>query len=131
MNESNFKINMSYYAKVLSNIPIEFEDGISDIPDLVTFMEMEKIGRVEQLNILNRWNTNDPTQSLRAEIGVDEQNEVMYLDLHEKYHGPHGLIAGMTGSGKSEFIITFILSMCLNFSPEEVSFVLIDYKGVA
>ena len=35
----------------------------------------------------------------------------------------------MTGSGKSEFIITYILSMCLNFSPEEVSFVLIDYKG--
>ena len=129
MNESNFKINMSYYAKVLSNIPIEFEDGISDIPDLVTFMEMEKIGRVEQLNILNRWNTNDPTQSLRAEIGVDEQNEVMYLDLHEKYHGPHGLIAGMTGSGKSEFIITYILSMCINYSPDDVAFILIDYKG--
>ena len=53
----------------------------------------------------------------------------MYLDLHEKYHGPHGLIAGMTGSGKSEFIITYILSMCINYSPDDVSFILIDYKG--
>ena len=53
----------------------------------------------------------------------------MYLDLHEKAHGPHGLIAGMTGSGKSEFIITYILSLAINYSPDEVSFILIDYKG--
>ena len=53
----------------------------------------------------------------------------MYLDLHEKYHGPHGLIAGMTGSGKSEFIITYILSMAINYSPDDVAFILIDYKG--
>ena len=53
----------------------------------------------------------------------------MYLDLHEKFHGPHGLIAGMTGSGKSEFIITYILSMCINYSPDDVAFILIDYKG--
>ena len=51
------------------------------------------------------------------------------MDLHEKAHGPHGLIAGMTGSGKSEFIITYVLSMAVNYSPEEVQFVLIDYKG--
>ena len=35
----------------------------------------------------------------------------------------------MTGSGKSEFIITFILSAALNYHPHEVEFVLIDYKG--
>ena len=92
-------------------------------------MEMEHVGRVEQLNILNRWRTNDPTISLKAEIGIDEFGNVLALDLHEKYHGPHGLIAGTTGSGKSEFIITYVLSMCMNYSPEYVSFILIDYKG--
>ncbi len=51
------------------------------------------------------------------------------LDIHEKFHGPHGLIAGMTGSGKSEFIITYILSLAINYHPNEVAFVLIDYKG--
>ena len=35
----------------------------------------------------------------------------------------------MTGSGKSEFLITYILSMAVNYSPDEVAFVLIDYKG--
>lgn len=82
---------------------------------------MENIGKVEQLNIINRWKNNDPTKSLKAEVGVDENGDLMYLDLHEKFHGPHGLIAGMTGSGKSEFIITYVLSMALNYSPNEVS----------
>ena len=84
---------------------------------------------IEQLNILNRWKSNDPTKSLQAPVGVDKSRELFKLDLHEKAHGPHGLIAGMTGSGKSEFIITYILSMALNYHPYEVSFVLIDYKG--
>ena len=128
-DEVNSRIDMIQISKVLSNIPIEFEVGISHLPDAISFLEMEKVGKVEQLNILNRWNINDSTSSLKAEIGIDEQGDLMYLDLHEKAHGPHGLIAGTTGSGKSEFIITYILSMCINYSPDDISFILIDYKG--
>ncbi len=129
MDEINYTINMMSISKKLSNIPIEFQEGNTQLPDAVTFLEMEKVGKVEQLNILNRWNQNDSTQSLKAEVGLDADGNLMYLDLHEKYHGPHGLIAGMTGSGKSEFIITYILSMAINYSPEDVAFILIDYKG--
>ncbi len=128
-DEINYNIDMMQITKVLSNIPIEFEEGLKELPDMITFLEMEKVGKVEQLNILNRWNTSDSTTSLKAEVGVSEDGDLMYLDLHEKYHGPHGLIAGMTGSGKSEFIITYILSMAINYSPDDVSFILIDYKG--
>lgn len=128
-DEINTTIDMMAVAKILSNIPIEFEEGLKNLPDSITFLEMEKVGKVEQLNILNRWKTNDATSSLKAEIGVDENESLLYLDLHEKAHGPHGLIAGMTGSGKSEFIITYILSMAINYSPEDVAFILIDYKG--
>ena len=127
--EINYNINMMDYAKILSNIPVEFEDGIKELPDTISFLEMEKVGNVSQLNVLNRWNTLDPISSLKAEVGVDEHGDLLYLDLHEKFHGPHGLIAGTTGSGKSEFIITYILSMAINYSPEYVSFILIDYKG--
>ena len=122
-------INMMNISKIMSNIPIEFEEGVGSIPDAISFLEMHGVGKVEQLNVLNRWNTNDSTVTLRAEIGVDNQEDLMYLDLHEKAHGPHGLIAGTTGSGKSEFIITYILSMCINYSPDDISFILIDYKG--
>ena len=85
--------------------------------------------KIEQLNILNRWQTNNPVTSLSTVIGVHSDLEPFKLDLHEKFHGPHGLIAGSTGSGKSEFIITYILSLAINYHPYEVQFVLIDYKG--
>ena len=128
-DEIHYNLDMFSLTKELSNVPIEFAEGVSELPNSITFLEMEKVGKVEQLNILNRWNQNDSTQSLKAEVGVDERGDLMYLDLHEKYHGPHGLIAGMTGSGKSEFIITYILSMAINYSPDDVAFILIDYKG--
>ena len=121
-------IDLPLLCEKLSNIPIKTEMALSQ-KSTVSFLEMYKVGKVEQLNILDRWSRNNPVNSLSVPIGMHTDGEIFNLDLHEKFHGPHGLIAGMTGSGKSEFIITFILSMCLNFSPEEVSFVLIDYKG--
>lgn len=128
-DEVNYNIDMNDACDCLANIPIEFEKDMKMLPNTISFLEMENVGKVEQLNILNRWKINDPTKSLKAEVGVDENGDLMYLDLHEKYHGPHGLIAGMTGSGKSEFIISYVLSMAVNYSPNEVAFILIDYKG--
>ena len=86
-------------------------------------------GNVEQLNAIARWKQNNPVDSLAVPIGVGSGGNLFKLDLHEKEQGPHGLIAGMTGSGKSELIITYILSLAINFHPDEVQFVLIDYKG--
>ena len=122
-------LNMHECCKILANIPIDIGKESQQLPTAITFLEMYNVGMVEQLNILNRWKQNDPTKSLQAPVGVDKTRELFKLDLHEKFHGPHGLIAGMTGSGKSEFIISYIISMALNYHPYEVSFVLIDYKG--
>ncbi len=122
-------LNILECCKLLANIPIDIARENRALPTSVSFLEMYNVGMVEQLNILNRWRTNDPTKSLQAPVGIDKSRELFKLDLHEKAHGPHGLIAGMTGSGKSEFIISYILSMALNYHPYEVSFVLIDYKG--
>jgi len=117
------------YANVIANIPLATESTASKLPKSLSFLEMYKVGKIEQLNILNRWAKNDPTISIATPIGVHEDGKLFELDLHEKEHGPHGLVAGSTGSGKSEFIITFILSMAINYHPYEVQFVLIDYKG--
>lgn len=122
-------LNIYECCKILANIPIDISKENQSIPASLSFLEMYNVGMIEQLNILNRWKSNDPTKSLAAPVGVDKHQELFKLDLHEKFYGPHGLIAGMTGSGKSEFIITYILSMALNYHPYEVSFVLIDYKG--
>ena len=122
-------INLPYLCEKISNIPIKLPLMLDEIKSSIGFLEMYKVGKIEQLNILDRWSNNNPVNSLSVPIGIHTDGELFNLDLHEKFHGPHGLIAGMTGSGKSEFIITFVLSMCLNFNPQEVSFVLIDYKG--
>ncbi len=125
----NITNNMQECATKLANIPIELSIDRLMLPNAVTFLEMYDIGKIEQLNILERWRTSNPVISLQAPVGIDEVGEPFKLDLHEKFHGPHGLVAGMTGSGKSEFIITYILSLAVNFHPNEVSFILIDYKG--
>ena len=122
-------LNMYECCKIIANIPIDIAKESRSLPSSVSFLEMYNVGMIDQLNILNRWKNNDPTKTLQASVGLDKSRELFKLDLHEKAHGPHGLIAGMTGSGKSEFIITYILSMALNYHPYEVSFVLIDYKG--
>ncbi len=99
------------------------------LPDMLTFLEMYGVSRVEHLNPLKRWDENNPVKSLSALVGIGTDGRHFMLDLHEKRQGPHGLVAGMTGSGKSEFLITYILSMAVNYSPDEVAFILIDYKG--
>ena len=117
-------------CSVLFNTLIKYNEEKGNLlPNNYTFLEMYGVGAIEHLNILNKWRENDTTVSLSAPIGIDELGRVIHLDIHEKFHGPHGLIAGSTGSGKSEFIITYILSLAVNYHPDDVTFVLIDYKG--
>ena len=120
---------MESLAKSIANIELDISDQSYSLPNMITFLEMFNVGKIEHLNPLIRWKENNPTKTLQTPIGVDTQGEPFLLDLHEKYHGPHGLVAGMTGSGKSEFIITYILSLAVNYHPDEVAFILIDYKG--
>lgn len=114
---------------ILANLVMHTRARKHTLPNLVTFLEMYGVGKVEHLNALTRWRENSPVNTLQAPIGVEEDGSVFYLDLHERAHGPHGLVAGMTGSGKSEFIITYLLSIAVNYHPNEVAFILIDYKG--
>ncbi len=116
-------------CKKVANIPIKFAQDSYALPNVVDFLEMYGVGKVDQLNAIFRWKMSNPTSTLQAPIGIDANGMLFKLDIHEKAHGPHGLIAGMTGSGKSEFIITYILSLAINYHPNDVSFILIDYKG--
>ena len=121
--------NCEKLAIDLANIKLDIGERSYILPEMLTFLEMFKVGKVEHLNVLEKWKENDPTKTIETEVGVDTMGEPFKLDLHEKFHGPHGLVAGMTGSGKSEFIMTFILSLAVNYHPDEVAFILIDYKG--
>lgn len=130
INDYVKNLDMENLCTKLSNIPLISNDELKELPDALTFLEMFKTSKIEELNVLNRWQRNNPTISLATTIGVHSDLEPFKIDLHEKYDGPHGIIAGSTGSGKTEFIITYILSMALNYNPYEVQFLLIDYNDV-
>lgn len=101
----------------------------SKIPESITFFDMYGVKKPEEFHSEVRWRKNQSHKSLAVPLGVRAEDDIVYLNLHEKAHGPHGLVAGTTGSGKSEIIQSYILSLAINFHPYEVGFLLIDYKG--
>ena len=131
------KVSFDYTQKEVADRVLRDISGIrvakieekKGIPQSIDFLSMYEVDTVEDLKIGERWKNNKIYESARVVIGKKSGGEYCYLDIHENYHGPHGLLAGTTGSGKSEVLQTFILSMAINFSPEAVNFLLIDYKG--
>lgn len=94
----------------------------------ISLFELLNIFDVTDIDLKRRWECFDVTKSMSAPIGISRGGAV-FLDLSDKAHGPHGLVAGTTGSGKSEFLQTYVLSMAASYHPGEVSFLLIDFKG--
>ena len=110
--------------------PIRHVQGVStQIPESVTFFELYGVKRPDEIPVLELWNENACHKSLAVPLGLRGKDDIVMLNLHEKAHGPHGLVAGTTGSGKSEIVQSYILSLAVNFHPHEVGFLLIDYKG--
>ncbi|MFR8165404.1 MAG: FtsK/SpoIIIE domain-containing protein [Enterocloster sp.] len=120
---------MDVFSRQLSNFKVRENASNAAIPDMLTFLDMYKTSKVEDLDMYHKWLENRTYESMRSMIGQKAGEQPVYLDIHEKYHGPHGLVAGTTGSGKSETLQTYILSLVLNYHPHEVAFILIDYKG--
>lgn len=120
---------MDIFSRQLSNFKVRENASNAAIPDMLTFLDMYKTSRVEDLDMYHKWLENRTYESMRSLIGQKAGEQPVYLDIHEKYHGHHGLVAGTTGSGKSETLQTYILSLVLNYHPHEVAFILIDYKG--
>lgn len=117
------------FANELTNMPVKRDVRQMGIADRVSFLQMYKAGNVDDLGIEQHWDNNNSAKTLAAPIGVMAGGQVFNLDLHEAYHGCHGLVAGTTGSGKSEFLQAFVLSLAVNYSPKEIAFVLVDFKG--
>lgn len=118
----------SHFANNLSHIICDEGIAKNPIPQKYSFFEMMKIQSASEINLERLWAGSDVTKSLAVPLGIGDGKEI-FLDLHEKAHGPHGLVAGTTGSGKSELLQSYILAVALKFHPHEVAFVIIDFKG--
>lgn len=73
----------------------------------ISMFELLNILAVDDIDLKSRWETSQVFKSMAAPLGVSKTG-VVSLDLHDKAHGPHGLVAGTTGSGKSEILQTYI-----------------------
>ena len=103
----------------------------SELTKNISMFELLNILSVDDLDLKERWSSSQVFKSMAAPLGVKTKNEVVYLDISDKAnaHGPHGLVAGTTGSGKSEILQTYVLSMATLYHPYDVGFVIIDFKG--
>src|SRR5712691_7459793 len=80
------------------------------------------------------WASRSAADRLRVPIGIDEDGNPVELDIKESAqggNGPHGVLIGATGSGKSELLRTLVLSLAIMHSSETLNFVLVDFKGGA
>ncbi|CAH0347673.1 type VII secretion protein EssC [Bacillus sp. CECT 9360] len=126
--DSHSKEGNERYSRLLRSL--DHQKGMNNsIPDMVSFLQLHDAREVEELSIDRNWMNNKSSESLAVPIGLKGRKDIVELNLHEKAHGPHGLLAGTTGSGKSELLQTYILSLAVHFHPHEVAFLLIDYKG--
>ncbi|WP_010205908.1 type VII secretion protein EccC [Salinibacterium sp. PAMC 21357] len=89
---------------------------------------------VSEIDFAVSWQGRLERDRLRVPIGQATDGSPIVLDIKESAQqgmGPHGLIIGATGSGKSEVLRTLVLSLALTHSPDQLNFVLIDFKGGA
>ncbi len=116
------------FARQISKLHVrQYSEG--EIPSSIEYFDMIGIGRLEQWDLIKKYKENRVFEGIRSFVGIGTGGKPVYIDIHEKKYGPHGLVAGTTGSGKSETLQTFIISLALNYHPDEVAFILIDYKG--
>lgn len=101
----------------------------NSLTSYITLFDLYDITSIKELNILEQWNNSRVYETMAVPLGVKIGDEKVYLNLHEKFHGPHGLVAGTTGSGKSEILQSYIASLAINYHPYDVALILIDYKG--
>ncbi|MGM1017072.1 MAG: FtsK/SpoIIIE domain-containing protein [Actinomycetota bacterium] len=116
-------------------------EDASDIPNSVSFLSLVGNEVAEDAGaVIDRWRQNNTildrsgapqsrlkkAGNLRAIIG-QSQTDAMTLDLRTQ--GPHALVGGTTGAGKSEFLQAWVLGMASAHSPDRVTFLFVDYKG--
>lgn len=98
------------------------------------FMDLLGLGNVRQFDPTSAWRARPARDRLRVPIGLGESGQLIHLDIKESAQqgmGPHGLVIGATGSGKSEFLRTLVLGLSMTHSPEQLNMVLVDFKGGA
>ena len=117
--------------------PLEMQEGpVRDDPMAAApeLLDLLGLGDVHSLDLTRAWASRPVRDRLRVPVGTGENGSPIHLDIKESAQqgmGPHGLVIGATGSGKSEFLRTLVLGLLTTHSSETLNMVLVDFKGGA
>ncbi len=120
-------------ARQLAAIVLRRTAAAEAVPTQVTLLDLWQTRDASQVPVRDAWRSHAHLDcaSLAAPIGRGAGGALVQLDLRDgdRGDGAHGLVAGTTGSGKSELLQTMIATLAARFHPDWLSFLLIDYKG--
>ncbi len=115
-------------ARSLAPIRVSGSQGPGNIKSSVRLLDMLNLEAADQLDPRTWWGEQPRFGRLTVPIGEKSGGPLM-IDLTDAAHGPHGLVAGTTGSGKSELLQTLIAGLAITHHPHLINFVLVDFKG--
>ncbi|WP_432842782.1 type VII secretion protein EccCa [Dactylosporangium sp. CA-092794] len=115
-------------TRVTGEQPANGLSSVLDLPDLLNITDLDGF------DPRALWHDRPPAERLRVPIGVAADGSPIELDIKESAEGgmgPHGMLIGATGSGKSELLRTLVLALAATHSSETLNFALVDFKGGA
>ncbi|MBW9205176.1 type VII secretion protein EccCa [Mumia sp. zg.B17] len=125
----------STVARTLSGLRLSADEaGENGLEGSVGLAEILGVRDPAHLDTRRTWRPRALRDLLRVPIGISEQGSPVLLDLKESAHGgmgPHGLVVGATGSGKSEMLRTLVSSLLVGHGPDRLALMLVDFKGGA
>ncbi len=117
--------------RLLARHPSSDPVGAAPAVDVLSLLRLPDPHTIEAREV---WRARPHPPRLRAAVGVTGSGDPLHLDLEESARGgagPHGLVVGATGSGKSELLRTLVLGLALTHPPDRLNLVLVDFKGGA
>jgi S-DNA-T family DNA segregation ATPase FtsK/SpoIIIE len=121
-------------ARRLAPLRLTEETSAPRLADDISLTSLIGIRDLNTLDPSQAWRPRPLADILTIPIGVSSEGEVVRLDFKESAlggDGPHGLVIGATGSGKSELLRTIVTGLALTHPPDRLAFVLVDFKGGA
>jgi S-DNA-T family DNA segregation ATPase FtsK/SpoIIIE len=115
-------------ARSLAPIRVSGSQGPGNIKTSVRLLDLLNLEAADQLDPRTWWGEQPRFGRLTVPIG-EKSGGPLLIDLTDAAHGPHGLVAGTTGSGKSELLQTLIAGLAVTHHPHLINFVLVDFKG--
>ncbi|MER5963487.1 type VII secretion protein EccCa [Streptomyces sp. NPDC002057] len=117
--------------------PYRLGDSVDQGEPLATDFDLTSLLGIQDLHrfdVKEYWARRNQSNKLRVPLGLGPDGTPIDLDIKESAQGgmgPHGMLIGATGSGKSELLRTLVLALALSHSSEILNFVLVDFKGGA